>query len=93
VLELLKENTWPADRIDDDLSFLKRVATAARSAGVYERLKGELEAGCRRIRPDEVVGACTCKRPPPCFEDARVAAERVLEMLHEDAFLEGRNPQ
>jgi hypothetical protein len=80
-VELVLEEDWPI-RTADDRRFLELVAGFATDEHL-EVLRSEVEAGCRRIQPHEVVGACACTPLPAAFEPTKSAAEEVLRMLED----------
>jgi len=78
-IPLVVEETWPV-RTDDDrgfIDFVRRFAVPKHLA-VLEK---EVQEGVRRIRRDEVVGACAVGELPAEFEEARAVADTVLEHL------------
>lgn len=77
-IELVDEASWPV-RTERDRQFMARLREFA-DPEHYVRLKREVDDGCKRIRPDEVLGACACELPAD-FEYARREADRVLEKL------------
>lgn len=72
------ETDWPI-RQADDLVFLE-VARRITSESHFAVLKGEVEAGCKRIRPEEVLGACSCDLPAK-FEASKAAGDKAIEKL------------
>ena len=78
-IRILEEDSWPVRRSEDQ-AFLEFVRPFAAPSHL-KILEQEVEAGVRRIWPDEVVGACACELLPVEFETARAAADKVLEHL------------
>lgn len=56
-LDLIQEASWPV-RTDEDQTFLDVVRKIA-SPDVFLRVSKEVNSGVQRIRPEEVVSACT----------------------------------
>lgn len=81
-LQLIEEDSWPV-RTDDDRQFLNALdASSPDVAQILPRLFAEVEAMARRIRPQEVLGACECE-PPARFDNCERKARRIVEMLGE----------
>lgn len=76
---LVDEADWPV-RQADDLEFLKSIEGFARPAHLA-LLRNEVSSGCKRIRPHEVVGACTIAPLPAKFAPTDAAAARVVAKL------------
>lgn len=77
-IALVQEDLWPV-RQEDDREFLEHIAKHATPEHLAV-LTAEVEAGVRRIRPDEVLGACACPLPAT-FECARTHGDAVLTKL------------
>ena len=77
-IELVVRDTWPI-RKDLDHKFLELAARFTASWHL-ELLKSEVEAGVKRVHPDEVVAACTCVLPAE-FTQARSAADALVAKL------------
>ena len=77
-IDLVDESSWPVRKVDDQ-AFLDRLRPFAEK-GHMKLLAAEVEAGVKRIWPDEVVGACACALPAR-FEPARAAADALLVKL------------
>ena len=73
------EDTWPV-RPDADEDFLAFVQSWAKPEH-FALLRTEVDAGIRRIWPDEVVAACAGRELPATFETARRDADVLLEKL------------
>lgn len=78
-IELIHENDWPI-RPGQDLAFVFGLESVATSEH-YQMLIEEVAEGCRRITPDEVLGACACVDLPADFAPARAAANEILTRL------------
>lgn len=78
-LNLIDEESWPI-RSEEDRRFVESLSFATPTH--LELLKKETEAGCRRIRPEEVVGACASD-PPAKFDASREAGDRIVSRLDE----------
>lgn len=77
-IELVDRETWPV-RKDLDLKFLEMVAEFAEPEHL-KLLRAEVEAGARRVHPDEVVASCACALPAT-FDNTRAAADALLVKL------------
>lgn len=77
-IDLVDGPSWPVRKVDD-LAFLDLLRPFAEKEHM-ELLAAEVEAGVKRIWPDEVVGACACALPAK-FEPARSAADALLVKL------------
>jgi hypothetical protein len=75
---LVQEDLWPV-RQKDDRKFLDHISRHATMQHLAI-LTAEVEAGVRRIRPDEVLGACACPLPAT-FACARTQGDAVLAKL------------
>lgn len=77
-VRLVDEQDWPI-RKDDDRQFLEfvRPITSPEHLAILER---EVEEGCKRIRPDELIGACACDLPAK-FSPSRQAGDRAVQKL------------
>ena len=78
-ITLVREETWPV-RPEEDRAFLatlQRFATPEHLA----LLRRELDNGCRRIHPHEVLGACACHPIPAAFPPVQKAAAWILDRL------------
>ncbi len=82
-IDLIDEASWPT-RQEEAEQFLKRVVQFA-EPGLYAQLHDEVKNGAKRIRPDEVLGACAITPLPASFTDTEPAAEVVLERLAQSA--------
>jgi hypothetical protein len=78
-INLLDESTWPSRR-EEDLAWVRTLEAFATPEHV-ERLLQEVSAGAIRLRPQEVLGACTCATLPADFATAARGGSTVLEML------------
>jgi hypothetical protein len=78
-IPVVDESTWPV-RTEKDREFLDFVRPFA-TPEHFAVLESEVNAGVRRIHPDEVVGACALDQRPANFEAARLAADEVLRRL------------
>lgn len=78
-IELVEEASWPV-RTTDDRKFLEQVKQFTKPEH-FAILKSEVDARCRRIRPEEVLGACACLDLPANFEAARLHAEAILSRV------------
>ena len=74
---LLNEESWPV-RKDDDMKWYESLPQTLKDTAPF--LKGEVEAGVRRIRPEEVLGACACKVPAH-FDACRAHGEQLVTVL------------
>lgn len=77
-VRLVDESDWPV-RSDDDREYLKFVGSFA-TPEHFQLLQREVEDGCKRIQPQEVVGACLCSLPAK-FQPSAQAGERALQKL------------
>lgn len=77
-VKLVDEEDWPV-REQQDRAFLGTIASFATPEHLAV-LRAEVDSGCVRITPDEVVGACACSLPAR-FRHTRLAADRVRERL------------
>lgn len=77
-IELVNESDWPVREALDRtyLTFVERFA----EPNHLQILRSEVDAGCVRIQPDEVVGACACDLPAQ-FEPTRAAADELVGRL------------
>jgi hypothetical protein len=78
-IELVDEPSWPV-RTKDDRKFLRQVAPFTKPEHLAI-LESEVDAGCRRIRPEEVLGACAIVELPATFEATRCHAEEILSRI------------
>lgn len=78
-VSLVDEQDWPI-RKDDDRKFLEFVRLFA-SSEHFAILEREVEAGCKRIRPDELIGACACALPAK-FSASRKAGDKAVQQLN-----------
>lgn len=77
-IELVDEMDWPI-REEADQVFLNTISSFA-TAEHLALLQAEIDEGCNRIHPDEVLGACA--GPPPAkFASAREVADHIVERL------------
>lgn len=78
-VELVTEESWPVRKEEDSefLKYIERFATPTH----YDLLKHELSAGCRRIRPEEVLGACSCGKTEALFEDVYPYVKEILSLI------------
>lgn len=77
-IDLVKEDTWDV-REEDDREFLEQIRSFA-SSGHFARLEAEVDQGCIRVRPAEVLGACACSLPAS-FGEVLEHSQRAEEML------------
>lgn len=82
---LVNEQSWPI-RTDDDRNFLEAIRRYA-TPEHFAILEREVTDGVKRVRPEEVAGACLLERPVD-FEPARRRADDLVERL-DDAVLQG----
>ncbi len=75
---LVDEEDWPV-RAEEDAAFLATIKRFA-SPDHLAVLRAEIDDGCVRIRPEEVLGACACALPAK-FAPTRAAADHVLDRL------------
>lgn len=78
-VRLVDEQDWPI-RKDDDRQFLEFVRPLFASREHLAILEREVEEGCKRIRPDELIGACACALPAK-FNPSREAGDRAVQKL------------
>lgn len=79
-IALVDEDDWPI-RQEDDRQYLKSVSSFAKPEHLT-KLTDEVEAGVRRVQPQEVVGACAFP-PSAKFAQANGEGVRVIAMLAE----------
>jgi hypothetical protein len=80
-IELVREDEWPV-RQDDDRKWLEGLRCVSWSSSeMHEQLKGEIDAGCKRIQPQEVIGACACAALPARFSESTKAGRLALDKL------------
>lgn len=77
-IQIVNESDWPV-RQDEDRRFLDRMRPHM-DPGHFALLEAEISEGCRRIRPEEVVGACSCHLPA-LFVPSREAGDEVIRLL------------
>lgn len=78
-VSLVDEADWPV-RTADDLEFLKTIEGFAKPDHLA-LLRDEVNNGCKRLRPDEVLGACAVADLPAKFDLTAVVAARFLAKL------------
>lgn len=78
-IELINEDDWPV-RTTEDLEFLASIEGIA-SRAHFDSLMREVVEGCKRIRPDEVLGACACVELPAMFAPTRLHADEIVARL------------
>lgn len=78
-IDLVKEDEWPA-RYNEDLEFLETLSSFATPEHL-KLLKKEVEEGCKRIRPAEVLGSCTCNVLPAEFVETSAASKKIVNKL------------
>lgn len=74
---LIDEGTWPI-RKEADREWYGKLSQIMKDSAPF--LKDEIEAGVRRIRPEEVMGACACDVVPAQFETCRTHGEVIVTM-------------
>lgn len=78
-VDLIAEETWePRPDRDRELVLL---AERFGPPGLAAQFLAEIAAGARRIRPEEMVGACCCVPLPAGFADVQPLAASVLGLL------------
>ncbi|OGT27220.1 MAG: hypothetical protein A2Z17_01205 [Gammaproteobacteria bacterium RBG_16_66_13] len=77
-IELVDIASWPV-RADEDRAFLEFVRPFA-ATNLIATLTAEVEAGCKRVQPAEVVGACA-DPPPVGFTVSKANGDRAILML------------
>jgi hypothetical protein len=78
-VSLVDEADWPV-RLDADMRFVDSIAGFARPEHLA-LLRDEVHDGCRRIHPNEVLGACAVSELPAKFHPTVEAAQRVTAKL------------
>jgi hypothetical protein len=76
---ILVDDSWPV-REQQDRAFLARIQRFC-SPPMYEALKADVDAGCKRIQPQEVVAACAVSPLPARFKACDRRGKRVLAKL------------
>jgi hypothetical protein len=77
-VKLVDEEGWPI-RQDEDRRFLEVVRNFATSEHLA-LLEQEINEGCKRIQPQEVLGACACALPAT-FDASCEAGAQILGKL------------
>lgn len=85
-LQLIDEDSWPI-RKSEDLALLEILRPImalpdGTPSGTFSRISNEVNAepGVRRIRPEEVLGACAYE-PPVQFAQCEIQSRRVIALL------------
>lgn len=79
-LALVEEETWPV-RQENDNEWYDRLSDENKAQ--VPDLKAEIDSRVRRIRPEEVLGACSCDAPAQ-FTDCEAHGKRYVEMLDKE---------
>lgn len=81
---LIRIDEWPI-RHEQDRAFITwlRHNVPPHHTHVVDRIHLEVEAGCHRVHPHEVVGACALLTVPGGFDDTAQAAATVLAKVDE----------
>jgi hypothetical protein len=77
-IRLIELSTWPIDRAEDQAFIRSLCAHALPEHAAL--LEAEAAGGTRRVRPEEVLGACACALPAPFHEVAIASLEVVLRL-------------
>lgn len=77
-IELIDLSSWPV-RENEDRAFLAVVASFAAPA-LLKALEAEVDAGSKRVQPDEVIGACA-DPPPMRFTECKLNGVQAVQML------------
>lgn len=71
---------WP-DR-PEDVQWQQEIVRLLQDRAAREHVDAVAgDVGARRLRPDEIVGACSSSRWPVAFQDARTIADQILQDL------------
>lgn len=78
----LIDDEWPV-RQEEDRAFLKRLReiTGPKFDRLHAQLEAQVEAGCKRVQPQEVIGACGSCDLPAKFEACYEFGQQVIQML------------
>jgi hypothetical protein len=80
-IRLVDPTTWPRG-LDEDKAFILQLCLHHAAPEHAAVLASEAAGGVRRIRPEEVLGACACELPAS-FDAASIASREVLGRLNE----------
>lgn len=78
-VRIVDEGDWPV-RTADDQRYLDEFVSKHATPEHLAILQAEVNAGCKRIRPEEVLGACDCPLPAK-FTPTAASAQRVIDKL------------